>query len=167
MPAARAKVCLWFDDQGEEAARYYTSVLRDGSLGRITHYLDPDPTPSNRPGQVLTVEFSVEGIDFVALNGGPGLTLNEAASIQVYRETQAEIDETWDALLADGGTPGHCDWLKDRFGMSWQVIPPILDELTANEDEAVARAATEAMLEMHKIDVERIRAAAGAAGVSS
>lgn len=159
------KICLWFDEQGEEAARFYTSVLRDGSIGRTVHYLDPDPTPSKRPGQVMTVEFSVEGIDFVALNGGPGFQFSEATSIQVYRETQAELDATWDALLEGGGEPGPCGWLKDRFGLSWQVIPSILDDLVAHEDPDVARRATEAMLGMGKLDIAGLRAAAGLTSV--
>jgi predicted 3-demethylubiquinone-9 3-methyltransferase (glyoxalase superfamily) len=159
--AAKTKICLWFDRSAEDAARFYTSVLRDGSIGRTTRYLDPDPTPANRPGEVMTVEFSVEGLDFLALDGGPAFTINEAVSFMLYRETQEEIDETWDALLEGGGEPGPCGWLKDRFGVSWQVTPTILDELVSDDDPQVARRATDAMLGMGKIDIAALHEAVG------
>ena len=155
------KICLWFDRDAEAAAELYTRVLRDGSIGRTTRYLDPDPTPSKRPGEVMTVEFRAEGLEFVALNGGPEFTFSEAFSIQVYRDTQDELDALADALLEGGGTQGPCGWLKDRFGMSWQVIPRELDELIASDDEQVARAATVAMLKMERIDLAELRRAAG------
>jgi len=148
-------VCLWFDDQAEEAARLYTTVLRDGSLGRVTRYDEVSAGPSGKqPGSVMTVEFEAEGQSFMALNGGPLFTFTEATSLVVYRDTQEEIDEVW-AALTEGGQEQPCGWLKDRFGVSWQVIPHELYSLIQHQDAAAA------MLRMVKIDLAELRRAAG------
>ncbi|MCW2956142.1 MAG: 3-demethylubiquinone-9 3-methyltransferase [Thermoleophilia bacterium] len=149
---------LWFDREAEEAADFYTSVLRRARKGRVTHYLDPDPTPSNRPGEVLTVEWEAEGMRFIGLNGGTQFTFNEAVSFGVYRDTQEEIDEVWNALT-DGGHEGQCGWCTDRFGVSWQVIPSGFDDMFFGPDEAGARRVTEAMLQMRKLDIAQLEAA--------
>jgi predicted 3-demethylubiquinone-9 3-methyltransferase (glyoxalase superfamily) len=152
-------VCLWFDDQAEEAARLYTTVLRDGSLGRVTRYDEVSAGPSGKePGSVMTVEFDAEGQSFMALNGGPVFTFNEATSLVLYRETQEEIDQVW-AALTEGGQEQPCGWLKDRFGVSWQVVPSDLASLMEADDPGAARRVTEALFSMRKIDVEALRAA--------
>ncbi len=151
--------CLWFDDQAEEAARFYTSVVPRSRILAVTQY--PVPTPSEKPvGSTMTVEFELDGHPFTALNGGPEFTFTEAVSVVLRTEDQAETDRLWDALLADGGEPGPCGWLKDRFGLSWQVYPARLDELTNDPDRARAARATEAMLRQSKIDIAEIEAAA-------
>lgn len=156
----RAAVCLWFDDQAAAAAEFYVATLRDGEIRGRTRYLDPDPSPAGRDGEPMTVEFTVEGIDFVALNGGPAFTMDEAVSIMVFRDTQEELDATWDALLADGGRESRCGWLRDRFGVSWQVLPRNLSELLRGPDGAPSRAANEALLGMVRIDIAELRVAA-------
>ena len=154
-------VCLWFDDQAEEAARLYTTVLRDGSLGRVTRYDEVSAGPSGKqPGSVMTVEFEAEGQSFMALNGGPLFTFTEATSLVVYRDTQEEIDEVW-AALTEGGQEQPCGWLKDRFGLSWQIVPRRLTELMSDPDRDRANRAVQAMLQMKKIIVADLEAAAG------
>ena len=129
-------VCLWFDDQAEEAAKLYTTVLRDGSLGRVDRYDEISSEPSGKePGSVMTIEFEAEGQSFIALNGGPTFTFNEAVSLVVYRDTQEEIDELWSALT-EGGREQPCGWLKDRFGVSWQIVPSELPSLMDADDPA-------------------------------
>ncbi|MCW2962176.1 MAG: 3-demethylubiquinone-9 3-methyltransferase [Thermoleophilia bacterium] len=152
------QVCLWFDRAAEEAAAFYTSVLRDGSIGRTVRYLDPDPTPSNRPGEVMTVEWQAEGMRFLGLNGGPNFTFNEAISLIVTRDTQEELDEVWEALT-DGGSEGPCGWCTDRFGVSWQVVPRGWDDIAASDDTEGVRRAMEAMLQMKKLDIAELRRA--------
>lgn len=152
-------VCLWFDDQAEEAARLYTSVLRGGSLGRVTRYDEVSAGPSGKQsGSVMTVEFDVEGQSFLALNGGPMFTFTEATSLMVFRDTQEELDDVW-AALTEGGQEQPCGWLKDRFGVSWQVVPSDLASLMEADDPAAARRVTEALLSMKKIDIEALRRA--------
>lgn len=152
-------VCMWFDDQAEEAAKMYTSVLRGGSLGRVERYDEISSGPSGKaPGSVMTVEFEVEGQSFVALNGGPIFTFNEAMSLIVYRDTQAEIDAVW-AALTEGGEEQPCGWLKDRFGVSWQVVPTDLPALMGSDDPAATKRATEALFSMTKIDIAALRRA--------
>ncbi len=151
--------CLWFDDQAEEAARFYTSVFPGSRIVAVTTY--PVPTPSDKPvGSTMTVEFELDGRPFTALNGGPAFTFNEAVSVVVRTDDQAGTDRIWDALLEGGGQPGPCGWLKDRFGLSWQVYPARLDELTTDPDRERAARATEAMLKQSKIDIAQIEAAA-------
>jgi predicted 3-demethylubiquinone-9 3-methyltransferase (glyoxalase superfamily) len=156
------KVCMWFDDQAEEAARLYTTVLRGGALGRVVRYDEVSAGPSGKePGSVMTVEFEAEGQSFIALNGGPLFTLSEAMSLILYRDTQEEIDELW-AALTEGGQEQPCGWLKDRYGVSWQVVPSELPALMETDDPAVAKRVTEALFSMKKIDIDALqRAKAG------
>ena len=154
-------VCLWFDDQAEEAAQLYTAVLRDGVLGRVERYDEISSGPSGKePGSVMTVEFEAEGQSFIALNGGPVFTFSEAVSLVISRDTQAEIDELWSALT-EGGQEQPCGWLKDRYGVSWQVVPSDLPSLmdAGDGDPAAALRVTEALFAMKKIDVEALRRA--------
>jgi len=147
--------CLWFNGQAEDAARFYVSLFPNSKMGRIT------PTPKGAPGvpgKPLTVEFELNGQAFIGLNGGPNFTFSEAISFQVPCDTQAEIDRYWDALTADGGEPGPCGWCKDRFGLSWQVVPTIMPELLSQPDKA--EKVTAAFMKMSKFDLATIKAAA-------
>ena len=147
---------LWFDTQAEEAANFYISVFRSGRIVNITHYTDAGPRPA---GMVMTVEFEVEGQRFVGINGGPEFTFDEAVSFQITCEDQDEIDYFW-SKLTEGGEEGPCGWLKDRFGLSWQVVPKGMDEVFADPDPKKAERAMAAMLGMGKIDVAALEAAA-------
>ncbi len=152
-------VCIWFDDQAEEAAKLYTSVLRNGSMGKVVRYDEVSSGPSGKaPGSVMTVEFEAEGQSFMALNGGPIFTPSEAMSLVLHRDTQAEIDEVWDALT-EGGEEQPCGWLKDRFGVSWQVVPTDLPALMGGDDPAASKRTVEALFGMKKIDIEALRRA--------
>ncbi|UXY25832.1 VOC family protein [Streptomyces sp. HUAS TT20] len=148
--------CLWFDDQAEEAAHYYVSIFKNSTVGRLTRYPEGAPRPA---GTVLTVEFTANGHKFVALNGGPEFKFNEAISLQIFCENQEEIDYYWTKLTENGGEPGPCGWLKDKFGMSWQVIPHRLDDMVSDPDPAKAARATQAMLSMHKLDIAALEKA--------
>jgi predicted 3-demethylubiquinone-9 3-methyltransferase (glyoxalase superfamily) len=147
--------CLWFDTQGEEAARFYTSIFPNSSLGKVTPY----PT-GERAGQTMTVDFVLNGSKFVALNGGPEFRFNESISFIVPCADQAEIDRYWTALTEDGGEESMCGWLKDRFGVSWQVVPAQIDELLASTDPAQAERVTQALFQMRKIVIADLEAAA-------
>lgn len=150
--------CLWYDGAAEEAARFYVSLLPES---RIEHVMRaPADNPSTPAGAVLVVEFTLAGNRFMALNGGPQFKFTEAVSFVINTEDQAETDRLWDALIADGGAPSQCGWLKDRWGMSWQVMPRRLLELMSSADAAVARRTMEAMMKMGKIDIATIEAAA-------
>lgn len=149
--------CLWFDTEGEEAAKFYTSVFDNSHIIEVSHYGDAGPRPA---GSVMTVLFELDGQRFTALNGGPDFTFTEAVSLQVDCKTQDEVDRLWD-VLSEGGEEGPCGWLKDRFGLSWQVIPSALPELLADPDPERAQKAMAAMLQMKKIDIEELRRAAG------
>jgi predicted 3-demethylubiquinone-9 3-methyltransferase (glyoxalase superfamily) len=151
---------LWFDTQAEEAAAFYVSVFPDSRVTALTHYTEAGPRPA---GTVMTVEFELDGQRFVGINGGPEFTFDEAVSFQIDCEDQAEIDRYWDALLAGGGQEGPCGWLKDRFGLSWQVVPKGWDALFTHPDKARAARAMEAMLTMRKIDIAALERAADAA----
>jgi predicted 3-demethylubiquinone-9 3-methyltransferase (glyoxalase superfamily) len=151
--------CLWFDTQGEEAARFYTSVFPNSQILEVARYGAAGPRPE---GTVMTVSFELDGHKFVALNGGPDFTFNEAVSFQVSCKTQEEVDAFW-TKLTDGGEEGPCGWLKDRYGVSWQIIPEALGRLMGDPDPERARRATEAMLKMVKIDVAELERAADAA----
>ena len=154
--------CLWFDGQAEEAARLYTSLFPNSRITGLHH--SPGDTPSGKKGTLLTVEFTLDGRSFIALNGGPDFTFNEAISLSIDCSDQAEVDRYWEALLADGGEPSVCGWLKDRFGVSWQVIPRQLPTLLASPDREGAERVMAAMLKMVKIDVAELeRAFAGEA----
>ena len=152
-------VCMWFDNQAEEAAQLYTTVLRGGSLGRVTRYDEVSAVPSGKePGSVLAVDFEAEGQSFTALNGGPVFRFNEAVSLVLSRDTQEELDELW-AALTEGGQEQPCGWLKDRFGVSWQIVPSDLPALMESDDPAAATRVTEALFSMKKIDIEALRRA--------
>ncbi|HEY2916160.1 MAG TPA: VOC family protein [Candidatus Limnocylindrales bacterium] len=154
--------CLWFDTQAEDAARFYVSVFPNSRIDRVDRA--PADYPDGQAGNVLTVAFTLDGTPFVGLNGGPQFRFSEAISFMVDCVDQAEVDRYWDTLTADGGEPGPCGWLKDRFGLSWQIVPRQLGELLRSEDRAGAGRAMAAMLKMHKIDVAELqRAFAGAA----
>jgi predicted 3-demethylubiquinone-9 3-methyltransferase (glyoxalase superfamily) len=153
--------CLWFDGNAEEAATFYTSLLPDSHIDRL--WRSPADTPSGPAGMVLTVDFTLAGQRIQGLNGGPDFTFNKAVSFVIECEDQAEVDRLWDALTADGGEPGPCGWLKDRFGLSWQIVPRELNVLVDDPDPERARRAMEAMLKMGKSEVEELRRAADAA----
>jgi len=150
---------LWFDTQGEEAARFYTSIFPSSRIVEITHYGSAGPRPE---GTVMTVSFELDGQPFVALNGGPEFTFNEALSLEIECADQAEVDR-YSAALSDGGEQGPCGWVKDRYGLSWQVVPKRLNELIADPDTEKAQRAMAAMLQMRKIDVAELERAAAAA----
>ena len=153
--------CLWFAGQAEEAARFYVSVFPNSRVLSVNPA--PEGTPGVGPGDTLTVEFELDGVRFTGLNGGPQFTFDEAVSFQIDTADQAETDFYWDALIADGGEESVCGWLKDRFGLSWQVVPRRLTELTTDADPGRASRAMKAMLEMRRIDIATIVAAADAA----
>jgi predicted 3-demethylubiquinone-9 3-methyltransferase (glyoxalase superfamily) len=149
---------LWFDrGLAEEAATFYTSVFPNSRIENISR--SPADNPSTPKGAVLTVDFTINGHRFTALNGGPEFKFSEAISFAIDCEDQAEVDHYWEALTAGGGEPGPCGWLKDRFGLSWQVIPKQLNDYLGGSDPEGARRAMEAMLQMGKLDVEQLREA--------
>ncbi|WP_018505395.1 VOC family protein [Parafrankia discariae] len=151
--------CLWFDTDAEAAAALYVSVFPNSAVTGVTHY-GPD---THRPeGLVLTVSFTLDGQEYVALNGGPAFTFSEAISFQILCADQAEVDHYWNALTADGGKESQCGWLTDRFGLSWQVVPTRLIELTGDPDPRRAQRATQAMLTMGKINIGALERAADA-----
>ena len=152
--------CLWFDGNAEEAANLYVTLLPDSHVDKLWH--SPAETPSGPAGMVLTVDFTLAGQRFQALNGGPEFQFNEAVSFVIDCDDQAEVDRLWEALTADGGEPGPCGWLKDRFGLSWQIVPRRLDELVNDPDPERTRRAMEAMLTMGKIEVAELERAADA-----
>jgi predicted 3-demethylubiquinone-9 3-methyltransferase (glyoxalase superfamily) len=147
--------CLWFDGQAEEAANVYTSIFENSKLGRISRYTEAGPGPA---GSVLAVEFELNGQKFVALNGGPQFTFNEAISFQIFCDDQDEVDHYW-SKLSEGGAEAACGWLKDRYGVSWQVIPTGLIEMISDPDPEKAKRTTEVMLTMTKLDIGALRKA--------
>lgn len=159
--SSRISPCLWFDDKAEQAANFYVSVFKSGKLLNITRYGNAGFEVHGRPaGSVMTVDFELDGVRFTALNGGPAFTFNEAVSFQIICESQADVDYYWDTLTT-GGNPEaqQCGWLKDKFGLSWQVVPEGMEEMLADpESEAASRAMT-AMLQMKKLDVAALRRA--------
>ena len=148
---------LWYDDQAEQAARYYVSLLPNSRILEVERF-GPD-VPGPESGTIL-VRFELDGVEYQALNGGPAFSLTEAVSISVLCDDQAEVDRLWDALIADGGSPSQCGWLKDRWGLSWQIVPRQLIELQHDPDPARAKRATDAMLRMAKLDIAQLQAAA-------
>jgi predicted 3-demethylubiquinone-9 3-methyltransferase (glyoxalase superfamily) len=152
--------CLWFDGQAEQAARFYVSLLPDSRIDRVVR--SPADTPSGPAGMVLVVEFTLAGGKFQALNGGPQYRFTEAVSFTIACENQAEVDRLW-AALSDGGSPGPCGWLKDRWGLSWQIVPTRLFQLLADADPNRSRRAMEAMLKMSKLDIAALERAADGA----
>jgi len=147
--------CLWFDTEGEAAANYYTSIFKDSKLGRVGRYTDAGPGPA---GAVMAVEFELNGQKFVALNGGPEFTFNEAISLQIPCADQDEVDYYW-SRLTEGGQEVACGWLKDKYGLSWQVVPTMLIDMNSDPDPAKAKRTTEAMLAMTKFDIAALQKA--------
>jgi predicted 3-demethylubiquinone-9 3-methyltransferase (glyoxalase superfamily) len=153
---------LWFEDQAEEAVKFYTSIFKNSKTGRILRYGEEAAKISSTgqpAGSVLTVEFEIEGQKFVALNGGPRFKFNESISFAVNCETQEEVDYFWEKLTADGGEESQCGWLKDKFGLSWQVTPSVLIDMLHDKDSEKAERVMKAMLQMQKIDIEKLKAA--------
>jgi predicted 3-demethylubiquinone-9 3-methyltransferase (glyoxalase superfamily) len=146
---------LWFDDQAEEAVTFYVSVFKNSRIGKVTRYGEAGPGPA---GSVMVAEFELEGLHFTALNGGPMFKFTEAISMSIDCKDQAEVDHFWNKL-SEGGQPGQCGWLKDKFGLSWQVVPEALPRLLGDADFAKAGRVMQAMLQMTKIDVARLEAA--------
>ena len=149
--------CLWFDGNAEEAAGLYVSLLPDSRVDSVAR--SPADNPSTATGAVFVVDFTLAGQPFRAINGGPQFSFTEAVSFVIDCEDQAEVDRLWNALLEGGGSPGQCGWLKDRYGMSWQIVPRQLGEMLGDPDAEKARRAMEAMLRMSKIEVAAMRAA--------
>jgi 2-polyprenyl-6-hydroxyphenyl methylase/3-demethylubiquinone-9 3-methyltransferase len=149
--------CLWFDGKAEEAANFYASTFPDSHVGAVVRA--PDDYPSGKKGDVLTVDFTILGMPFVGLNGGPEFKFNEAVSFQVFTADQKETDRYWNAIVEGGGEESVCGWCKDRFGLSWQIAPQVLIDALADADRESARRVFAAMMEMKKIDIAAIEAA--------
>ena len=153
---------LWFNGNAEEAAKFYTSIFKNSKIGRILRYSEEvaKVSQSGQPvGSVLTIEFEIEGQKFVALNGGPQFKFNESISFVVNCETQKEVDYFWEKLTADGGEESACGWLRDKFGVSWQVTPTALIDMLHDKDSAKSERVMNAMLQMQKIDIETLKIA--------
>jgi predicted 3-demethylubiquinone-9 3-methyltransferase (glyoxalase superfamily) len=153
---------LWFDDQAEEAVKFYTSIFENSKLGRILRYGEEAAkiSKSGRPvGSVLTIEFQIQGQKFVALDGGPRFKFNESVSFVVNCETQEEVDYFWDNLKADGGEESACGWPKDKFGLSWQIVPTALIDMLHDNDSEKSERVMKAMLQMQKIDINKLKEA--------
>jgi predicted 3-demethylubiquinone-9 3-methyltransferase (glyoxalase superfamily) len=151
---------LWFDHQAEEAAKFYASIFKNSKIARVLRYDEEAAKASGQPvGSVLTIEFEIEGQKFVALNGGPQFKFNESVSFVVNCETQKEVDYFWEELTADGGEESQCGWLKDKFGLSWQVTPTVLIDMLHDKDSERAERVMKAMLQMQKIDIGKLKAA--------
>jgi predicted 3-demethylubiquinone-9 3-methyltransferase (glyoxalase superfamily) len=156
----RIRPCLWFDTEAEEAAKLYISLFPDSGIDAISHYGKEGFEIHKRPaGSVMTVEFHLRGTPFMGLNGGPHFKFNEAVSFEIECETQEEVDRYWNGLIANGGAPSMCGWLKDRYGVSWQVVPAILGKLITDKDPVKAGRVMNAMLKMRKIDIAEIERA--------
>jgi predicted 3-demethylubiquinone-9 3-methyltransferase (glyoxalase superfamily) len=151
--------CLWFDTEGEDAAKFYVGIFKNSRILEVSRYGSAGPRPE---GMVMVVKFELNGQEFIALNGGPDFTFSEAISFQVACDSQAEVDEFWTKLSA-GGEEGPCGWLKDKFGLSWQIVPSILDQLIADPDAEKAQRAMKAMLGMKKLDIAELQRAADSA----
>ena len=153
--------CLWFDDQGEEAAKFYTSIFKDAKMGDVTRYgKEGYEIHGREEGTVMTVEFEIEGQKFLALNGGPIFKFNEAISFQVYCETQEEVDYYWEKLSEGGDEKAQqCGWLKDKYGVSWQIVPTILIKMLKDKDSEKSQRVMKAMLQMHKLDISILKKA--------
>jgi predicted 3-demethylubiquinone-9 3-methyltransferase (glyoxalase superfamily) len=151
--------CLWFDSQAEEAAKFYVSIFKNSKIRNMTRYGEAGAKVSGRPnGSVMTVTFEIEGQEFVALNGGPHFTFSEAISLMVKCETQKEIDEMWEKL-SQGGEKGQCGWLKDKYGLSWQIVSPVWDEMLRDKDVKKSESVMKAILQMTKPDIKTLKQA--------
>jgi predicted 3-demethylubiquinone-9 3-methyltransferase (glyoxalase superfamily) len=149
---------LWFDDQAEEAVKFYTSIFKNSNVGRTLRYDENAAKAAGRPlGSVLTIEFDIEGQKFVALNGGPQFKFNESVSFVVNCDTQEEVDYFWEKLTADGGQESACGWLKDKFDLSWQITPTVLVDMLHDKDADKAERVMKAMLQMQKIDIGKLK----------
>ena len=152
---------LWFDHQAEEAVKFYTSVFKKSKTGNIARYDKAGEKVSGQPaGSVMTVEFQIEGQDFIALNGGPHFKFNESVSFVVNCKTQKEVDYYWKRLTSGGGKEVQCGWLRDKFGLSWQIVPTVLNELMSSKDAAKSHRVMQAMLKMVKLDIKKLKEAA-------
>jgi predicted 3-demethylubiquinone-9 3-methyltransferase (glyoxalase superfamily) len=147
---------LWFDGKAEEAAKFYVSIFKNSKMGKVVRYGDAGPGPK---GSVMVASFEVEGQEFTALNGGPQFKFNESVSFVVHCKTQQEVDYYWDKLLAGGGQESMCGWLKDKFGLSWQITPDALLELVSDPDPAISQSVMKVMMQMRKIDIEALKRA--------
>jgi predicted 3-demethylubiquinone-9 3-methyltransferase (glyoxalase superfamily) len=147
--------CLWFDNQAEEAVKFYTSLIKPSKIGAIARYGETGPGPA---GSVMTVEFELAGQHYLALNGGPIFKFTEALSLMVNCETQQEIDRLWEKL-SEGGEKSQCGWLKDRYGLSWQIVPTVLRELVSDRDPARTQRVMKALLQMRKLDIKDLKRA--------
>jgi len=162
MMQRKITTCLWLNDEAEDAANFYTSIFKNSKIGTVARYGKAGPRPE---GMVMTVAFEIEGQQFVALNGGPEFKFNEAISFQIHCESQEEVDYFWDRLTA-GGEEGPCGWLKDKYGVSWQVTPKALLEMLSDPDPEKSQAVMQAMFEMKKIEIEPLRQIYEAQGVA-
>jgi predicted 3-demethylubiquinone-9 3-methyltransferase (glyoxalase superfamily) len=151
--------CLWFDTQAEDAAKFYVSVFKNSKMGKLSRYVkEGQEIHGKEAGSVMTAEFEIEGVKFVALNGGPYFKFSEAVSFQVLCETQSEIDYFWNKFTAEG-KEAQCGWLKDKFGLSWQIIPNALPQMLMDENTEKAQRVMKAMLQMRKIDIDALKRA--------
>ena len=159
LPAREITSCLWYDSEAEEAANFYMSVFKDAEIGRITRYGEEGhDIHGHEAGSVMTVEFEIAGQKFVAINGGPIFRFDEAISFQIHCDTQEEIDYFW-SKLSEGGEESVCGWLKDKFGLSWQVVPAVLPEMLLDADTAKSQRVTKAFMQMKKFDIETLKQA--------
>jgi len=159
MSARKLTPCLWFDSEGEEAANFYVSVFKNSRIGKISRYgKEGYEVHGRKAGTVMTVEFKIEGQKFLALNGGPHFKFNEAISFQVHCQTQEEVDYFW-SKLSEGGKEAPCGWLKDKFGLSWQIIPDVLPQLLTDKNVEKAGRVMKSMLQMKKIDIAALQRA--------
>jgi predicted 3-demethylubiquinone-9 3-methyltransferase (glyoxalase superfamily) len=165
MMTTKITPCLWFNGQAEEAANFYAATFPNSQVKSVNR--SPGDYPSGKAGDVLTVEFTVLGMDFLGLNGGPQFKFDEAVSFMVYTEDQAETDRYWNAIVDNGGEESVCGWCKDKFGLSWQITPRRLMELTTSKDTVKAKRAFDAMLNMTKIDIAKLEAAAAGETVNA
>ncbi|HZP09229.1 VOC family protein [Methyloceanibacter sp.] len=162
MAIAKQKItpCLWFDTEAEDAAKFYCSIFENSKIDQVSRYVDAGQEIHGKPaGSVMVVAFQLEGQKFVALNGGPQFKFDEAISFQVSCPTQKEVDYFWDKLTADGGEEGPCGWLKDKFGLSWQVVPDQLIEMMLDKDAKKVARVTQAFLKMKKFDIAALERA--------
>ncbi len=157
-PVQKITPCLWFDSQAEEAARFYTAIFKNSRIGAVTRYGKEGFEIHGMPeGSVLTVDFEIDGQAFTAMNGGPAFKFNEAVSFQVFCETQDEVDYYWDRLSQGGDENAQqCGWLKDRYGLSWQVVPRVLGELVGDPHSEKSQRAMKALLQMKKLDIKKL-----------
>lgn len=152
--------CLWFDNQAEEAARFYTSIFKNSKINTPALYgTEGQEITGQKPGSVMTVDFELDGQKFLALNGGPLFKFSEAVSMIIDCDDQKEVDYYWDALIANGGSPSQCGWLKDKFGFSWQVVPKALGKLMSDPDQKKSQRVMHAMFQMKKLDVAELQRA--------